>query len=125
MKRLIYLFYAIACAGSVKGQDLKSVHPVFIEINSKNPDKAVFGDDQISIKFLDIKSDLLKLEFENRTDRNIEFVRKKSYTLIDGTANDTYIGYERDNAATYQKNDLIPKSSKITSILFPGSFFGL
>lgn len=123
MKRLIYLFFALAFAGSVKAQDLKRVHPVFIEIENKNPDKVVYGDNQVQIKFTTIDAGILKIELTNLTDKNIEFSRKKTYTVVDSKAADTYIDLDRDNAATYQKNDLIPKKTKISTILNVGSFF--
>lgn len=104
-------------------QDLKRVHPVFIDINGKNPDKSVYGSNDVAIKFLDIETGIFKIEFGNLTDKNIEFVRKKSYTVVDGKAADTYIGMDRNNVATYQKNDLIPRKTKISTILNVGSFF--
>ncbi|MNL58907.1 hypothetical protein D3C87_1825860 [compost metagenome] len=43
--------------------------------------------------------------------------------MIDGKSNDTYIGLERDNAATYLKNEYIPKGASTSTLLFAGSFF--
>ncbi|GEM_PF-3516509 len=124
MKRiLLFLVLFSISYNFCAAQDLKRVHPVFIDVNGKNPDKTIYGSNEVAIKFLNIEAGIFKIEFENLTDKNIEFVRKKSYTVVDGKAADTYIGIERDNAATYQKNDLIPKKTKISSVLNVGSFF--
>ncbi|UXD67746.1 hypothetical protein MUK51_10955 [Sphingobacterium faecium] len=122
MKRIFLTSLLFILLSIVNGQDLKRVHPVFIEIDNRNPDKATYGDDQITIKFINIENGTFKIELNNLTDKNIEFVRKKSYTVVDGRSNDTYIGYERDNVNTYLSNDLIPKGTKTDVTLHLESF---
>jgi hypothetical protein len=117
MKKYLVLLSLVACFLCSNGQDLKRVHLVYVQVDDKNPDTHVYGDEKLSIKFLDIEHDNFKIQLANNSDENIEFIRKKSYTVINGSASTQASPY------TYLTNEIIPKNSTVTINVYPGSFF--
>lgn len=117
MKRLLLLLMMVVGLGIANGQDLKRVHMVYVDIDNKNPDKNMYGDDKIAIKFLKIDHDNFKIQLTNLTDDNMEFVGKKSYTVIDGVASLKISPY------TYTTNEIIPKKTNVVVNVYPGALF--